>query len=83
MPPTRNTAGLEVSRCSVNEPIGELTLSSVPSGRIFRLFLNALFRIRMATINEVGVFGELATENVLTLPDASVSGGSSKVKAAF
>lgn len=83
MPPTRNTAGFELSRCYVNEPMGGLTLSFAPSGIIFRLFLNALFRIRMATISELEAFGELAMESALMLPAPSFAGGSSSVKAAF
>ena len=52
MPPARNTAGFELSRCKVNEPIGALTLTFVPIGIARKALLNAVSRIRVATIKE-------------------------------
>ncbi len=60
-----------------------LTFNLVPSGIAFKLFLKAVFRIRVATTNEPLSLGLLAKENVRALPSASVSGGLVKMKSAF
>src|SRR2546425_5444159 len=83
MPPARNTAAFETSLCSVNEPIAWLTFTCVPSGSTFRHFLNAVGRMRVATVIVPFSLGLVQKENVRAFPSASVSDGLSRIKSAF
>ena len=67
MPPARNTAGLLVSLCSVNDPLGRLTTNFVPKAALCRQFLKIVLLIRMAIMIDFFSPGQLAKEKVLKL----------------
>src|ERR1035441_8159168 len=78
IPPARNTAVRVTSLWRVRLPDGPSSLTAEPSGIVFNTRLNAVSRIRVATIR-VSSSGPLAIENVRVFPSASVSWGSHKV----
>src|ERR1035441_2997776 len=78
IPPARNTAVRVTSLWRVRLPDGPSILTAEPSGIVFNTRLNAVSRIRVATIR-VSSSGPLAIENVRVFPSASVSGGSHRV----
>src|SRR5258705_13919788 len=64
IPPARNTVGLVTSLCDVNDPVGGLTLSLVPTAAAFRAVLKPVPRIRIAIMIGSLSRGELASEKV-------------------
>lgn len=76
-----NIAGLAEFLCSMNDPIAESILTSVPTGALLSERLNAVSRIRVANINWLSD-GELAIEKVRVFPSESVSGGLDNVTSA-
>ncbi|MNC87204.1 hypothetical protein D3C83_29090 [compost metagenome] len=78
MPPARNTAGRAASSCSTISPLGPSIVTATPSGAVFNTRLNAVSRMRVASINSAS-WGALAIVNVRESPSLSVSGGSTSV----
>src|SRR5438876_10986552 len=79
IPPVKKTASRVSLGWSVKFPKGPSILTGVPSGMVLNSRLNAVSRIRVATINS-HKSGTLAIEKVRVFPSASVSGGSRRVK---
>src|ERR1039458_6996961 len=82
IPPARNTAARVKLSGRVKSPDGPSIFTVVPSGIVFNTRLNAVSRIRVATIR-VSSLGPLAIEKLRTLPSESVSGGASKVMSRY
>src|SRR5665213_3603798 len=82
IPPARNTAARVKLSGRVKSPDGPSIFTAVPGGIVFNTRLNAVSRIRVATIR-VSSLGPLAIEKLRTLPSESVSGGSSKVMSRY
>src|ERR1017187_2441120 len=82
IPPARNTAARVKPSGRVKSPDGPSIFTAAPSGIVLNTCLNAVSRIRVATIR-VSSLGPLAIEKLRTLPSESVSGGSSKVMSRY
>src|SRR5665213_571231 len=78
IPPPRNTAARAESFWRIKSPDGPSIFTAVPIGIVFNPRLNAVSRIRVATI-KVSSCGALAIKKLRTFPSESVSEGSSKV----
>src|ERR1035437_9126322 len=78
IPPARNTGVLLTLLWRIRLPDGPSIFTAEPCGIAFNTRLNAVLRIRVATIR-VSSWGALAMENVRVFPSASVAAGLSKV----
>src|SRR5580658_1329222 len=70
MPPARSTAGRVISLCSVNDPLGRLTVNFVPRAAAFKAHLKAVLRMRVAIMTGLLSQGEVASEKVRELSHA-------------
>src|SRR6202521_1105281 len=81
-PPARTTAGRVISLCSVNDPLGRLTMNFVPRAAAFNADLKAVLRMRMAIMTGLLSRGELAIEKVRELSLSLPMHGCVKTKSA-